>query len=162
VHPFDFGGPLQEFADPATNVMTSPRCYGKGALDGPDLEFLKHRANQLILNFASQTLAENATGSLLAIDSVLFGRAVEATINAELSAEGSSVQIMELHLNFTEEDQAAMMSSALVPGARVLATWSDGRTFPATVRSFNGSMYEVVWVGGQGSAWVPASAVRAV
>ncbi len=45
------------------------------------------------------------------------------------------------------------------PGTRVLATWSDGAFYPATVRLFNGTHYQVAWENGE-SAWLEPGRIK--
>lgn len=45
------------------------------------------------------------------------------------------------------------------PGTRVLAAWTDGAFYPAVVRHFNGTNYEVAWENGQ-SQWLPPGRVK--
>jgi hypothetical protein len=48
---------------------------------------------------------------------------------------------------------------AHAPGTRVLAEYPDGGFYPATVRVFNGTSYEVAWENGT-TAWLPPGKVR--
>ena len=49
---------------------------------------------------------------------------------------------------------------AIGPGSHVLATWTNGQTYGASVRGFDGTNYEIAWDNGGAVAWIPASAVR--
>jgi hypothetical protein len=50
-------------------------------------------------------------------------------------------------------------AGAHAAGTRVLARWSDGAFYPATVRHFNGTHYEVAWENGA-SAWLEPGQVK--
>jgi hypothetical protein len=109
-----------------------------------------------------------------------------AKINAELRAVGGVFAVGSWSVKLDDEALARLQAAeralkaerqakaaqhAAQPGAAapgpvaagtpVSVTWSDGRSYPATVRGFNGTHYEIAWDGGSGGAWVPAAAVRA-
>ena len=44
-------------------------------------------------------------------------------------------------------------------GTRVLAQWPDGAFYPATVRVFNGTSYEIAWENGQ-TAWLAPGQIK--
>jgi hypothetical protein len=48
----------------------------------------------------------------------------------------------------------------LAPGDRAEVLWSDGRVHAATIGAVDGDRYQVIWEGGSGTAWVPATHVR--
>lgn len=48
---------------------------------------------------------------------------------------------------------------AFSSGTRLLAQWPDGGFYPATVRVFNGTLYEVEWADGSAS-WLPPGQVK--
>jgi hypothetical protein len=48
---------------------------------------------------------------------------------------------------------------AHAPGTRVLAVWTDGAFYPAVVRHFNGTHYEVAWENGE-SQWLEPGRVK--
>lgn len=48
---------------------------------------------------------------------------------------------------------------AFTPGTRVLAEWPGGGFYPATVRIYNGTLYEVLWSDGSAS-WLGPGQVR--
>jgi hypothetical protein len=48
---------------------------------------------------------------------------------------------------------------AHAPGTRVLAVWTDGASYPAVVRHFNGTHYEVAWENGE-SLWLEPGRVK--
>ena len=92
------------------------------------------------------------------MDGAELARTIEAAVNASLGP--GMIQITDFQLIFPPEDLEAMRPVGFAPRTRVLATWSDGRTFPATVRSFNGTQVEIVWDGSTESTWLPAASVR--
>jgi hypothetical protein len=47
----------------------------------------------------------------------------------------------------------------LAPGTRVLATWTDGRSYPGTVQRTQNGYHEITWDAG-GNAWVPLAQVQ--
>jgi hypothetical protein len=106
--------------------------------------------------------------------------AAVAKVNDELRAAGAVVQIGSFNLNFSDGDrdrlkgavaalaaersakpQAVERPGPLASGTHVDATWTDGRSYPGTVRGFNGTHYEVVWDGSASSAWVPPAMLKA-
>lgn len=167
-----FGGALATIVDPKTGVQLHPRCMGNASLSGPTDEpalkscIIKHVGLQLVTALkAGQSFQQAAAGASLA-------SAVGAAVSAEL---GTSVSIGLLNVNVGDDDLAALRGggpasiaqaqttaapAVLGPGSRVIATWQDGRSAPATIRSFNGTQYEIMWDGATQATWVPVSAVR--
>ena len=130
-----------------------------------------------------------ASGVMKAMGDVhsLIGKTTDG-INHQLSSMGATVQVGDLALSLSDDDftalkeatkQAAMKKlqeqqqqqqqavqqqpppppAQLAPGTRVIARWTDGREFPATIQNWTGAHYEITWDGGA-NAFVPASAVR--
>lgn len=167
-----FGGGIATILEPKTGVQLHPRCMGNasvlGAADDATVKaaIIKHVGLQIQQAMKmGQTFQQAIAGASL-------GSAVGAAVSAELA---TSVQIMLLNVTVSDDEIAALrgggpMSVAtagttaapavLGPGSRVIATWQDGRSAPATIRSFNGTQYEIVWDGSPTSTWVPANAVR--
>lgn len=72
----------------------------------------------------------------------------------DVSGERSEVALAEL------EPEPAY-PGAFAPGTRLLAQWPDGGFYPATVRVFNGTLYEVVWADGS-SSWLTPGQVKTI
>jgi hypothetical protein len=167
-----FGGGLATILEPKTGVQLHPRCMGNasvlGAADETTVKasIIKQVGLQIIAAMKlGQTFQQSIAGASLA-------SAVGAAVSAELA---TSVQITLLNVMVGDDELAALrgggpMSIAqnpttaapavIGPGSRVIATWQDGRSAPATVRSFNGTQYEIMWDGATTTTWIPANAVR--
>ncbi len=167
-----FGGALATIIDPKTGVQLHPRCMGNASLSGPTDEsalracVIKHVGLQI------QTALKTGQSFQQATVGAMLASAVGAATSAEL---GASVSIGLLNVVVSDDDLAALRGggpasvaqaattaapAVLGPGSRVIATWQDGRSAPATIRSFNGTQYEIMWDGGTSTVWVPANAVR--
>jgi hypothetical protein len=160
-----FGGPAETIVDPQSRLSVRPRCVGRASVSGTiDVEMVK----ACIIKQVGLKLMESvSTGQSIVRAASAAGLAamVEAAVCADLK---TSVRIEHLHVSFDQEEaiKAPVGATTLAPsvtfppGARVIATWEDGRSFPATVRSFNGTHYLVVWEGSTQSAWLSPSALR--
>lgn len=166
-----FGGPLPAIM--AGGARVSPRPFGQAEVMGNVDQsaardaIMKHIGAQLEQAARAGTLLQTASSPSLASN-------VAAAASAELKA---SVSVTMLNVSFSDEDLAALknppaaalgtaptmagaMPGPIPPGTHVQVSWTDGRTYGAVVRSFNGSQYEIAWDGATTTAWAPLSAVR--
>lgn len=85
------------------------------------------------------------------------GRVVELTGDRAKITWDQSGEVSALPLSLLEPEPR--YPGAHAPGARVLAEWSPGSYYPATVRVYNGTLYEVEFAEGA-TRWLPPGAVR--
>lgn len=166
-----FGGPLPTIM--AGGVRVSPRPFGQAEVMG---NVDQGAARSAIMKHIGAHLEQAArVGSLLqSASSPSLASHVAAAASADLKA---SVSVMMLNVSFSDDDLAALKNPPAValgtaptvpgaplgpipPGTHVIVSWTDGRTYGAVVRSFNGSQYEIAWDGATATAWAPLSAVR--
>jgi hypothetical protein len=132
-----------------------------------------------IVNHLATSFRESveADGVMRAIGAThLLAGKVTQNVNRELVAVGAAVQIGSIGISLPPGDverlkaaaaeaarsaQPAPAAQAFTPGTHVIARWSDGREFGATIRGWNGTHYEIAWDGGSASAFVTRDAVRA-
>lgn len=171
--------------DPETHVVVNPKIFGEARLRvqdpavfsaqsaalGGDAAIVSAAQMYVCRQFKEAAQSAVAAGtSAKALGQHLQGMtaAIVAKADAELRSMGAAVQVGSWNLSFSDEDAARLKSAPrrapaaaqptlnlLAAGARVVATWTDGRAYPATVRGFNGTHYEIVWDGGASSAWIP-------
>jgi hypothetical protein len=167
-----FGGAIATILDPHTSLQLHPRCMGMATLSAPTDEATVRTS---ITNHVAQQLT-NAMRSGKSFNQAAIDPSLASLVAAAVSAElHISVSITMLNVTISDDEQAALRSggatavataatttapAVIGPGSRVIATWQDGRQFPATVRSFNGTQYEIMWDGQSTTTWVPANAVR--
>jgi hypothetical protein len=135
-----------------------------------------------IMTHAPQTFATLSAekGVMKAMSDVpTLVQMITQRVDPELAQIGARLQIGSITINLSEEDvnalKAAMAQAAqkkreqamrprlptmMAPGTRVMARWTDGREFGATVRNFNGTHYEIVWDGASESTFVTPDRVR--
>ncbi len=186
---FQFGGPLGAIFDSQTKLTVNPRCLGSATVPFEANDQFVAAARPVILKHVLM-MVQQATQSGKSIMAATASPDLAAIAGAAGAELGVQLQIGMVNVNFSEEDRdayiratnagaaanrAAAMAKMNAPaapappafstttfsaGARVMATWQDGRAFPATVRSFNGTHYEVVWDGATESTWIVPENIR--
>ncbi len=184
--PFRFGGSLGTVLDPATQLTVHPRCLGEARLVARDANAFNAAIAQA---GGEEALGRWVAGRLLAqaqpvfeaavaekglkraiAEAHLLVRSTTERVDAVLASTGASVQIENLQVNLPPNDVDALKaaqaapkkSGAIAPGTRVIARWTDGREFGATVRNFDGARYEIVWDGATESTFLTPDCVRPV
>jgi len=183
-----FGSSLAA-VDPALGLSVAPRCFGEAEVQITDANAWHAAVAQMGGEEATSPAIQQAiTKALAAVFGELVGaNGVMKTISdtpaliqrtnegasRALASWGVAVSIGSLNVNLGDEDmnhirrlsaEAAAKKRAahaqLSPGTHVIARWTDGREFGATIRGWNGTYYEIVWDGGTASAFLPKESVR--
>jgi hypothetical protein len=190
-HPLQFGMALGALLDPETGIEVTPRIRCEARLRVTDPAAFSARAAALGGDAALMAWVQNSIGSGMtdgirraleaskSLKKLNVGMLVPATVdavNAELRASGASVQVGSLNVEYSPEDVARLKSASAAKatqaaagvatvvsaGTRVIATWTDGGSYPGTIRGSSATHYEVVWDGGTASGWVPHGMVKIV
>ncbi len=185
LHPNAFGSAHIDVMEPGAFANTVAQHGGEAGL----VEAVKHTILTSLATVLSSRLSRDSMLGVMR-DSAGLIADVESYGNRTFQASGASLRIMTLQVTLTEEDMAtlqqAQVASAMAmraakaaeeraptapqpvfspggplpPGTRVIATWSDGKSYPGQVKNFDGTNYELVWEGSAAIAWVPAASVR--
>jgi hypothetical protein len=171
-----FGEARLQVQDPAAFSAAAARAGGDAALVAWVQASLAKAFAEAVHALVATTPLKKALAGVHALND-----AVVARINADLRETGATLQIGSASIQLNDGDGARLQAAAraraeqaraapaapqapappgpLPAGTAVSVTWSDGQSYPATVRGFNGTHYEIAWDGGAG-AWVAPSAVR--
>ena len=184
-----WGGMLGDIRDASSGATVSPRFFGEGALQVTDAAaFARSVASAgdeatlvdwvkgLVVNALRNDIgarSQDAPFLAVAADERAMAESIEAVLDETLQPMGARLRVATVHLMVDDETRAMLVQSsaqraspaaaapgAIPPGSHVFATWTDGQTYGASVRGFDGTNYEIAWDGGSAVAWVPASAVR--
>ncbi len=184
LHPNAFGSAHIDVMDPGAFANTVAQHGGEAGL----VESVKRSILTSLATVLSSRLSRDSMLGVMR-DSAGLIADVESYGNRMLQPTGAGLRIMTLQVTLTEEDMATLQkaqvasamamraakaagdaptapqpvfspSGPLPPGTRVIATWSDGKSYPGQVKNFDGTNYELVWEGSAAIAWVPAASVR--
>ena len=183
-----FGSTLSAL-DPTLGLAITPRCFGEAQLRVVDAAAYQAAVAQMggeeaLAPAVQQSITKNlgrvfgqvveAKGILQAIRATpTIIQETSAGVDRELASMGAAVQIGDLTISLSKEDlehvqrltaelaaKKREQAQQLTPGTHVIARWTDGREFGATIRSWTGTHYEIVWDGGSASAFVAKELVR--
>ncbi len=183
-----FGGSLR-VGDPAIRFFVNGRMFGDAevTVTNPSAwqsavaqaggeeaitHALQHPIRQAVIAALEAMVEANGVANAIQSTPALMQQASEGA-SRTVASMGAAISISKLNVIINDEDmQRARELSAeaaekkraapgqLSPGTHVIARWSDGREFGATIRGWNGTVYEIVWDGGSASAFVPRENVR--